>query len=54
MVRVWAARGAPETLAKLLGKQSPPRFGKVFAAFGAVQTPHMTDFRLHTQTLLPC
>ncbi len=38
---VWAASGAPETLAKG-GGRSPPSFGRVS---GAGQTPKMTDFR---------
>jgi hypothetical protein len=41
---VWAAPGAPETLAKGGGLRPPP-VGKVSGAPGAAQTPKMTDFK---------
>ncbi len=44
MLGVWAAPGAPETLAK--GEElRPPPFGMVSGAPGAAQTHKMTDFR---------
>ncbi len=44
MLGVWAAPGAPETLAKG-GVRGPPPFGRASGAPGAAQTPKMTDFR---------
>ena len=44
ILAVWAAPGAPESLAKGKGR-SPPPFGRVSGAPGAAQTPKMTDFR---------
>ncbi len=44
MFRVWAAPGAPETLANG-GGRCPQPFARVSGAPGAAQTPKMIDFR---------
>ncbi len=52
-MEVWAAPGAPETLAKG-GGRSPPPSGMVSRAPGAAQIPKMTDLRsLKNGKLLP-
>ncbi len=52
ILEIWAAPGAPDTLAKG-GGRSPPPFGRVSGAPGAAQTPNMTDFRPLNNLSLP-